>query len=74
VPTWFIPLFISFRPGLQTFEICFKNGFLFILKRGRAQKAHLKKKYPNGVPAYNFKEHSKTYNADAPFAAFELSY
>ena len=32
------------------------------------------KKYPNGVPAYNFKEHSKTYNAAAPFAAFELSY
>jgi len=32
------------------------------------------KKYPNGVPAYNFKEHSKTYNANAPFAVFELSY
>ena len=32
------------------------------------------KKYPNGVPAYDFKEHSKTYNENAPFAAFELSY
>lgn len=31
-------------------------------------------KYPGGVPSYDFREHSKTYNKDAPFAAFELSY
>ena len=31
-------------------------------------------KYPGGVPAYDFQEHSKTYNPNAPFAAFELSY
>ena len=31
-------------------------------------------KYPGGVPEYDFKEHSKTYNSNAPFAAFELSY
>jgi len=31
-------------------------------------------KYPNGVPVYDFKDHSKTYNPNAPFAAFELTY
>ncbi len=32
------------------------------------------KNYPNGVPAYDFKAHSKKYTPDAPFAVFELSY
>lgn len=31
-------------------------------------------KYPNGVPVYDFKQHSRTYTPDGPFAAIELKY
>jgi ABC-type sugar transport system substrate-binding protein len=31
-------------------------------------------KYPNGVPEYDFKLHSRTYTPDGPFAAIELKY
>lgn len=31
-------------------------------------------KYPNGVPEYDFKEHSRTFTPDGPFAAIELKY
>ncbi|MFA7671435.1 MAG: ABC transporter substrate-binding protein [Sphaerochaetaceae bacterium] len=31
-------------------------------------------KYPGGVPAYDFKLHSRTYTPDGPFAAIELKY
>jgi len=32
------------------------------------------KDFPNGVPAYDFREHSRVYNPDAPPATFELKY
>ena len=31
-------------------------------------------KYANGVPAYDFKEHSRVYTPNGPFAAIELKY
>ena len=30
--------------------------------------------FPGGVPAYNFKEHSRFYNPSAPAASFEMAY
>ena len=30
--------------------------------------------FPDGVPAYDFKEHSRVYTPDAPAAAFDLAY
>ena len=32
------------------------------------------KDFPGGVPAYNFKDHSRVYNPSAPAASFEMKY
>jgi len=48
-----------------------KLGLLPLMKD---KVALFEERYPDGVPAYDFKSHSKTYTPDAPFAVFELSY
>jgi ABC-type sugar transport system substrate-binding protein len=36
--------------------------------------ARFEKDFPNGVPSYDFKQHSKVYKRDAKTAVFEMSY
>lgn len=50
------------------------NVKLKLLPLTQDKVSTFKTKYPNGVPAYDFKEHSKKFNPNAPFAAFELTY
>lgn len=47
---------------------------LTLLPLIREQLEQFEKDFPNGLPTYNFKERSKTYNPQAPIAFFEMKY
>ena len=50
------------------------NVKLELLPLTRDKVAQFEKDFPNGVPAYSFKEHSRVYTPSAPPATFELKY
>lgn len=50
------------------------NVKLELLPLTQDKVASFEKDFPNGVPAYSFKEHSRVYTPSAPPATFELKY
>lgn len=50
------------------------NVLLKFLPLTKEQVPQFEKDFPGGMPVYDFKAHSKTYNPGAAFAAFDLEY
>ena len=50
------------------------NVKLGLLPLTKALVPQFEKDFPDGVPAYNFKEHSRVYTPGAPAASFEMKY
>ena len=50
------------------------NVKLTLLPLTQDKVAQFEKDFPNGVPAYDFKAHSRVYNPDAKVAFFEMKY
>ncbi len=51
-----------------------KNVVLTLLPLTQDKIEQFNKDFPNGIPEFNFKEHSKFYNPDAKAAFFEMKY
>jgi len=50
------------------------NIKLALLPLTKDKVAQFEKDFPNGVPAYDFKQHSRVYNPQAKVAVFEMKY
>jgi len=50
------------------------NVKLALLPLTQDKVAQFEKDFPNGVPPYDFKAHSRVYNSNAQLAHFEMKY
>lgn len=61
-------------PSLHGIPADVANVKLDLLPLTQDLVAQFRSDFPNGVPVYDFKARSKTYNPDAETAVFEMKY